>query len=210
MPDSISLVPTAIALIDTALDDRQTLHNGIAPGTEVISLNAARDGVEQITEAVGSRSGINSIHIISHGSPGSLQLGRTKLSLTNLRTYARQLQQWSAALAENAEILLYGCEVAAGEKGAKFVQQLSQVTRAKIAASTKPVGSAALGGDWELDYTTGSVSSGLAIEPATRAAYQFAFGLQFLGQARFEASTIVGGTLVGGLSGLTYAGNNTY
>jgi len=210
MPDSISLVPTAIAFIDTALDDRQTLHNGIAPGTEVISLNAARDGVEQITEAVGSRSGINSIHIISHGSPGSLQLGRTKLSLTNLRTYAKQLQQWSIALADSAEILLYGCEVAAGEKGAKFVQQLSQVTRAKIAASTKPVGSAALGGDWELDYTTGSVSSGLAIEPATRAAYQFAFGLQFLGQARFEASTIVGGTLVGGLSGLTYAGNNTY
>ena len=123
-------------------------------------------GLEQITVALASRSGINSIHIISHGSPGSLQLGATKLSLTNLRTYAKQLQQWSAALADSAEILLYGCDVAAGEKGANFVQQLSQLTRAKIAASRSPVGSAALGGDWELDYTTGAVSSGLAIEPA--------------------------------------------
>ncbi|MGB7709757.1 MAG: DUF4347 domain-containing protein, partial [Microcoleus sp.] len=176
MPDYMDLVSTSIAFIDTALDDRQTLHNGIAPGTEVITLDGVRDGVEQITVALASRSGINSIHIISHGSPGSLQLGATKLSLTNLRTYAKQLQQWSAALADSAEILLYGCDVAAGEKGANFVQQLSQLTRAKIAASRSPVGSAALGGDWELDYTTGAVSSGLAIEPATRATYQFVFG----------------------------------
>ncbi|MGB8687886.1 MAG: esterase-like activity of phytase family protein, partial [Microcoleus sp.] len=210
MPDYMDLVSTSIAFIDTALDDRQTLHNGIEAGTEVITLDGVRDGVEQITVALASRSGINSIHIISHGSPGSLQLGATKLSLTNLRTYAKQLQQWSAALAESPEILLYGCDVAAGEKGANFVQQLSQLTRANIAASRSPVGSAALGGDWELDYTTGAVSSGLAIEPATRAAYQFVFGLQLLGQAGFPASTTFGGTLVGGLSGLTYAGSNTY
>ncbi|WP_341734559.1 DUF4347 domain-containing protein, partial [Microcoleus sp. EPA2] len=175
MPDSISLVATTIAFIDSALDDRQTLHNGIAPGTEVISLNRVRNGVEQITKALASRSGITSIHIISHGSPGSLQLGATKLSLTNLKSYAKQLQQWSTALVENAEILLYGCEVAAGEAGANFVQQISLLTKAKIAASSTPVGSAALGGDWELDYTTGSVSSGLAIDPATRTAYQFTF-----------------------------------
>ncbi|TAF01390.1 MAG: DUF4347 domain-containing protein [Oscillatoriales cyanobacterium] len=175
MPDSISLVATTIAFIDSALDDRQTLHNGIAPGTEVISLNRVRNGVEQITKALASRSGITSIHIISHGSPGSLQLGATKLSLTNLKTYAKQLQQWSTALVENAEILLYGCEVAAGEAGANFVQQISLLTKAKIAASSTPVGSAAKGGNWELDYTTGAVSSGLAIDPATRTAYQFAF-----------------------------------
>ncbi|MEZ2239844.1 DUF4347 domain-containing protein, partial [Microcoleus sp.] len=175
MPDSISLAATTIAFIDSALDDRQTLHNGIAPETEVISLNGLRNGVEQITQALASRSGITSIHIISHGSPGSLQLGAIKLSLTNLKTYAEQLQRWSTALVENAEILLYGCEVAAGEAGANFVQQISLLTKAKIAASSTPVGSAAKGGNWELDYTTGAVSSGMAIDPATRTAYQFTF-----------------------------------
>jgi hypothetical protein len=106
--------------------------------------------------------------------------------------------------------LLYGCEVAAGEKGANFVQQLSQLTQAKIAASRSPIGCEAKGGDWQLDYTTGTVSSGLAIGPATKAAYQYVFGLNFLGEAQIPANTNFEGTQVGGLSGLTYAGDNTY
>ncbi|MEG5096158.1 DUF4347 domain-containing protein, partial [Microcoleus sp. B13-B4] len=176
MPNFISSVFSSIAFLDSALPDSQTLHNGIAAGTEVITLDAARDGVAQITEALASRSNIKSIHIISHGRPASLLLGAIELNLTNLKTYAKQLQRWWRSLADSGEILLYGCDVAAGEKGANFVQQLSQLTKAKIAASRSPIGSSAMGGDWELDYTTGAVSSGLAIDPATRATYQFVFG----------------------------------
>ncbi|MEG4943746.1 DUF4347 domain-containing protein, partial [Microcoleus sp. F4-D5] len=177
MQNFINSVFSSIAFLDSAVPDAQTLRNGIAAGTEVIILDAARDGVAQITEALATRSNIKSIHLISHGRPASLQLGAIELNLTNLKTYARQLQRWSRSLAESGEILLYGCDVAAGEKGANFVQQLSQLTKAKIAASRSPIGSSAKGGDWQLDYTTGAVSSGLAIDPATRAAYQFAFGL---------------------------------
>ncbi|MEG4360770.1 esterase-like activity of phytase family protein, partial [Microcoleus sp. C2C6] len=210
MRNFIRSVFSAIAFLDSALPDGETLRNGIAAGTEVITLDRVRDGVEQITEALASRSNIKSIHIISHGSPASLQLGAIDLNLTNLKTYANQLQRWSRSLADSGEILLYGCDVAAGDKGANFVQQLSQLTKAKIAASRSPIGSSAKGGDWELDYTTGAVSSGLAIDPATMAAYQYVFGLKYLGQAEIPAATNVGGTKVGGLSGLTYAGTNTY
>ena len=211
MPNFMSSV-SSIAFIDSALPDGETLRNGIKLGTEAITLDAARDGLEQITAALASRSNIKSIHIISHGRPASLQLGAIDLNLTNLKKYASQLQQWSRSLAESAEILLYGCEVAAGDAGANFVQQISQLTKAKIAASRSPVGSAAKGGDWQLDYTTGSIFSKLAIDQATIAAYQFVFGLQLLGQAPFPASTTFGTptTQVGGLSGLTYAGSNTY
>ncbi|MEP6514877.1 DUF4347 domain-containing protein, partial [Microcoleus vaginatus] len=176
MPTFISSVFSSIAFLDSALPDSQTLRNGIAAGTEVITIDAARDGLEQITAALATRSNIKSIHIISHGRPASLLLGAIDLNLTNLKTYAKQLQRWSRSLADSGEILLYGCDVAAGEKGANFVQQLSQLTQAKIAASSSPIGSSAMGGDWELDYTTGAVSSGLAIDPATMAAYQFVFG----------------------------------
>ncbi|NQE34158.1 Ig-like domain-containing protein [Microcoleus asticus] len=210
MPNFLGSVFSSIAFLDSALPDRPTLRNGIAAGTEVITLDAARDGVEQITAALASRSNIKSIHIISHGRPASLLLGAIDLNLTNLKTYAKQLQRWSRSLAESGEILLYGCDVAAGEKGANFVQQLSQLTQAKIAASRSPIGSSAMGGDWELDYTTGVMVAGLAIDQATMAAYQFVLGLQFLGQAGFAANTNFGGTRVGGLSGITYAGTNTY
>ncbi|MEG3924020.1 DUF4347 domain-containing protein, partial [Microcoleus sp. T3_D1] len=193
MPNFISSVFSSIAFIDSALPDSQTLHNGIAAGTEVITLDAARDGVEQITEALANRSNIKSIHIISHGRPASLLLGAIDLNLTNLKTYAKQLQRWSRSLADSGEILLYGCDVAAGEKGANFVQQLSQLTKAKIAASRSPIGSSAMGGDWELDYTTGAVSSGLAIDPATMAAYEFVFNLTLYdGSSNFPAGSPAG------------------
>ena len=75
MQNFICSVFSAIAFLDSALDDRETLRNGIELGTEVITLDRVRDGVEQITEALASRSNIKSIHIISHGRPASLQLG---------------------------------------------------------------------------------------------------------------------------------------
>jgi hypothetical protein len=186
----ISSVFSAIAFLDSALPDGETLRNGIELGTEVITLDRVRDGVEQITEALASRSNIKSIHIISHGRPASLQLGAIDLNLINLKTYAKQLQRWSRSLADSGEILLYGCEVAAGEKGANFVQQLSQLTKAKIAASRSPIGSEAKGGDWQLDYTTGAVSSGLAIGPATMAAYQFIFGFTLYDGTNFPPVTL--------------------
>ncbi|MEG4070611.1 DUF4347 domain-containing protein [Microcoleus sp. Pol11C2] len=144
MPDYISLVPTAIAFLDSALPEGETIGNGIELGTKVITLDVVRDGVEQITEALASRSNIKSIHIISHGSPASLQLSAIDLNLTNLKTYVKKLQRWSRSLADSAEILLYGWDVVAGEKGANFVQQLSQLTKAKIAASRSPIGSSAI------------------------------------------------------------------
>ncbi|WP_293129495.1 esterase-like activity of phytase family protein, partial [Microcoleus sp. bin38.metabat.b11b12b14.051] len=212
MPNFINSVMGSIAFLDSALPDIQNLRNGIAAGIEVIIIDAARDGVAQITEVLGSRSNIRSIHIISHGRSASLQLGAIDLNLTNLQTYANQLQRWWRSLVESAEILLYGCDVAADDAGANFVQQLSRLTRAKIAASSGPIGNSALGGDWLLDYTTGKIVAGLAIDQATTATYQFVFGLQFLGQAGFPASQTFGTptTQVGGLSGITYAGNNTY
>ncbi|MEG4543012.1 DUF4347 domain-containing protein, partial [Microcoleus sp. Aus8_D2] len=176
MPNFINSIMSSIAFLDSALPDIQNLRNGIAVGIEVIIIDAARDGVAQITEVLGSRSNIRSIHIISHGRPASLQLGAIDLNLTNLNFYANKLQRWWRSLVESAEILLYGCDVASGETGANFVQQLSRLTRAKIAASSGPIGNSALGGDWELDYTTGRIASGLAIDQAAIAAYQFVFG----------------------------------
>ncbi|MEG4232199.1 DUF4347 domain-containing protein, partial [Microcoleus sp. Pol11C3] len=176
MQNFIRSIFSSIAFLDSAVPDAQTLRNGIAAGTEVIILDAVRDGVAQITEALASRSNIKSIHIISHGRPASLLLGTINLNLINLKTYAKQLQRWSRSLADSGEILLYGCDVAAGDAGANFVQQLSQITKAKIAASTGPIGNSTLGGDWLLDYRTGVMVAGLAIEPATMADYQFVFG----------------------------------
>ena len=164
-----------IVFVDSAVEDWQSLAVGVKAGTEVILVDRARDGIEQIAEALQSRKGIESVHIISHGESGSLQLGQTSLNSDNLETYRDCLKQWFSSsvnsLQNRFEILLYGCNVAAGKKGEAFVQKLSKLTKANIAASADITGSAQKGGNWVLEYATVAIKTGLAIEPEVMANY---------------------------------------
>jgi Domain of unknown function (DUF4347)/FG-GAP-like repeat/RTX calcium-binding nonapeptide repeat (4 copies)/Calx-beta domain len=102
----------AIVFIDPKVEDYQSLIAGVKPGAEVVILDADRDAIDQITQVLAWRANIDSIHIVSHGAPGSLQLGNGWLSADNLSDYSQQLQQWQNALSVGADILIYGCNVA--------------------------------------------------------------------------------------------------
>ncbi len=191
----ISETPKAIAFIDNAAPDWKTLVDGVTPGTEVILLDSNRNGVEQIAQKLRGGN-FSAVHIVSHGAVGSLQLGNTMLTLDTLNAstptniineenrgvvslspsrncdFVMWVKEWAKGLASNAEILLYGCNVAKGDLGAAFAQRLSQLTGANIAASTSLTGSANKGGDWELGYTTGAMDASLAFGPQVRSAYQ--------------------------------------
>ncbi|HIK56728.1 MAG TPA: DUF4347 domain-containing protein [Synechococcales cyanobacterium M55_K2018_004] len=146
----------AIAIIDAALADQQTLINSLLPGVKIIVLNPNQDGITQISTALRGLSNIDSLHIFSHGEDGSIDLGSTRLSNSTLDAYRSDLQQWASALSQNADILLYGCNVAASEVGAAFLQRLSQLTQADVAASNNLTG---VGGDWQLEVKTGSIEA---------------------------------------------------
>jgi Ca2+-binding RTX toxin-like protein len=158
-----------IVFIDTAVSDYNSLIAGIKPGLRVVILDPTKDGITQITEslAVGT---FKSIHIVSHGTQGSLQLGATQLNTENIAVYSHQLEQWANTLTNDADILLYGCDVANGE-GTKFVQEISQLTGANVAASINKTGSAALGGDWNLEFSVGEINSSLAFQTEAMQAY---------------------------------------
>ncbi|MCC5659361.1 FG-GAP-like repeat-containing protein [Nostoc sp. XA010] len=158
-----------LVIIDSAIDDHQILVQGIIPTAKVITLNKHEDGIAQIS-ALSKNHPAASIQIIAHGSPGSLQLGNSQLSLDNLYTYRQQLQQWLAA-----EILIYGCEVARGETGKTFIEQLHQLTGANIAASAQKIGNAQHGGTWELEVKIGQIGSTLALQPEVKEAYPGVF-----------------------------------
>jgi Ca2+-binding RTX toxin-like protein len=177
---SISQQYTNILFIDTAVPDYQNLIAGVKPGTQVVILNPEEDGVRQITEYL-QKGNYSSVHIVSHGSAGNLQLGKTWLNSGNLGEYESQLQQWKTALTEEADILLYGCDVAAGETGVSFVQQLSQLTGADVAASDDLTGSSILGGDWDLEVKTGSIESSLVFSQGVLDTYQYVLPANFTG-----------------------------
>jgi len=163
-----------IVFIDAGVNEYQSLVKGVTEGVEAIVLESDRDGIQTITaelEKYASRHEvIEAVHIISHGSAGSLQLGNRLLNRDTLAEYRSQLGRWQKALTSTAEVLLYGCNVAAG-MGANFVRQLSELAGAKIAASVNLTGNAAKGGDWNLDFTTGEITAPIALMPEVVAAY---------------------------------------
>ena len=127
----------------------------------MLVLDQNRDGLEQITQALAARSGsVGALHIVSHGSSGSLALGATTLNAASLESHQAQLRAWADALTADADILFYGCNLAADEAGIGFVEELSRLTGADVAASTDLTGAADLGGDWDLEYATGAIESG--------------------------------------------------
>ncbi|MCY7285338.1 MAG: DUF4347 domain-containing protein, partial [Cyanobacteria bacterium CAN_BIN43] len=167
----MNFLSTKVLVVDSAVTDYQSLIEGVGTDTEVIVLKAEHDGVEQITQILGDRQNIQTLHILSHGESGLLKLGNASLTSHSLERYAPDLRSWANALAENADVLLYGCKVAADAWGQRFVKQLSHLTGANIAASTNLTGSAALGGDWNLGFTTGKLRSPLAFQPDAMNAY---------------------------------------
>ncbi|MEG4583576.1 DUF4347 domain-containing protein, partial [Microcoleus sp. MON1_C5] len=170
--------PSTIAFIDSKVENYQSLMAGVKPGTEVVVLDGNRDAIDQITEVLALRTNIDSIHIVSHGAPGSLQLGDVRFSLDDIECDRDDLQQWFSpqtdSLGKNRpNILLYGCSVAAGETGKAFVKRLSELTGASVAASQNLTGSVAKGGDWELEVRTGKIETPLVFEAEVLAGYEY-------------------------------------
>lgn len=165
---------SSIIFIDPTVTDYQSLVTGVK-ASEAIVLDASRDGIEQITEILAQRSHISTIHIVSHAQAANIFLGEANLNENTLNAYASNLRDWSRALTSEADILFYGCNLAQGETGAAFVRELSQLTNADIGASDDLTGSAALGGDWELEVTQGKIESPLAFESQTIETYQSIF-----------------------------------
>ena len=148
-----------IVFVDTGVEEYESMLSDFPNGAEVILLDADRDGVQQISDALASRSDISAIHIISHGDEGEVHLGNTTLTSANLGEYSDQLAGWSNALTEDADLLFYGCDLAGNADGENFIESISAVTGADVAASDDLTGAADLGGDWDLEVNVGSVEA---------------------------------------------------
>jgi len=101
------------------------------PDSEVILLASDRDGIVQITDVLKRSQNVAEVHLVAHGSPDCLYLGNTQFDLASLGHYTDLLKQWRGAIAGCADILLYGCRVAATGMG--LVKALHRLTGAASA-----------------------------------------------------------------------------
>jgi hypothetical protein len=76
-------------------DNSEQLTSGTGSENEslvtLIILNPDQDGIEQISAALAEQTDITALHILSHGSESSVQLGNADLSNDNIENYHQQL-----------------------------------------------------------------------------------------------------------------------
>ncbi len=155
---------TTLVFVDTGVDNYEALVSDIqdrvdASSVAIIYLDSGGDGLGQISDYLAGFSGISAIHIISHGVAGNLQLGSQVLNENNLTQFKAQLEGWQTALDPDADILLYGCELAANQSGLNFLQQLGDLTGADVAASNDLTGNSRADADWELEAQVGQIET---------------------------------------------------
>ena len=153
------LAPREVVFIDPSVADWPVLRDGVKPGVEVVLLDAGKDGLAQMAAWAEGKSGYDAVHVLSHGSPGTVHLGAFGLNRETLGERAGELAAIGAALNEDGDLLLYGCDVASGESGKSFIDSFAKLTSADIAASINKTGASDKGGDWVLEEKIGIINS---------------------------------------------------
>ncbi len=156
-----------LIVIDTGIDDYQTLLDELTAGREqdfdLLFISAEENGFDRLTQSLQNYSSqgqtLDAVHILSHGQDGQVRLGNSLLNQNTLGSLSPQLQQWETTLTPNADLLIYGCNLAASDDGIAIVESLAQLTGADVAASDDATGTAILNADWELEVQRGEIES---------------------------------------------------
>ena len=165
---------TEVVFVDDSVADFEQLiadlqaQRDAGRAVDFFVLDSQGDGIDQIAETLQRYSDLDAVHIVSHGSNGAVKLGGTWLRIGSLDGYAGTIAGWGSAFSADGDLLFYGCDLAANSRGELLVDSISALTGADVAASTDDTGNATFGGDWELEYESGSVETGVVFTEQTQ------------------------------------------
>jgi|GEM_PF-391341 len=156
-----------LVVIDGAVPDLQAVRHAAARRRAgALVLEPGRDGLEQIVDRLAGYRGFSALHIVGHGRDGAITLAGAEVDAISAERSAGLLARIGAVLTPDGSLLLYGCGVAAGERGRAFVARLAALTGVAVAAAAGPVGAASLGGSWALAHRHGRVTAAPLAVPA--------------------------------------------
>ena len=147
-----------VVVIDSAVEDKQAILNSVSDDMTVIVLESGQ-GLSRVSDLLADMTDIDALHIISHGESNQITLGGEVIASGNLGDHANELLSWQDAFSADADILLYGCNVADSTEADEFLGRIAALTGADVSASDDPTGAENLGGDWELEVKSGSVET---------------------------------------------------
>ena len=167
VPTFDAAFPLEVVFVDSDVDDAGTLLDGLRQGGDsrtqwlIVELSADQDGVQQMTDALSEVSNVDAIHIVSHGDGQGVWLGNTRLDIDSAAGYAGQIASWADSLDGDADLLIYGCNLAGTAAGRALIESIGTLCDCDVAASDDATGHETLGGDWDLEYEIGVIETRL-------------------------------------------------
>ncbi|MFM7739301.1 MAG: DUF4347 domain-containing protein, partial [Planctomycetota bacterium] len=147
--------------VDQGIADYQTLlhdiQNQLPQQHSLLLIDSTGDGWLQLNQYLSQHQGIQQVHLFSHAASGQLLLGNQSLQIDDLFN-DDSAAIWQRALHPDADVFLYGCQLAADPAGEQFVSQFAIFSGADVAASIDQTGSAS-SADWDLEFSVGLLNS---------------------------------------------------
>ncbi|MEZ6091327.1 MAG: DUF2341 domain-containing protein [Pirellulaceae bacterium] len=170
--DQKQVTSRQLVIVDGSVSDIEAFFDELSLSeipAEVFVLDSHADGIAQISQILEGRHDLTAIHLVSHGGDGEISLGNSVLNRQSMETHAGQIALWSNSLADNADLLIYGCDLASGDAGIELIESLQALTGADVAASDDLTGHESLGGDWELEVHRGIIETEVFVSDALQA-----------------------------------------
>ena len=147
-----------IAFINSSVMNVDEILAQLGDNVEIVRLESDMAGIEQITDYLTEHSDIkyDAVHIITHGNEGYFNLGNSYVDSNHVQENSADLVQWRNALSDDADIMIYGCNLAGSGEGRDLISMIASATGADIAASTDMVQN----NDWSLEYNVGNINYG--------------------------------------------------
>jgi hypothetical protein len=163
-----------LLIIDSSVTNIPQLLDAMGEDVDFIILSKNEDGIQQITNILSGYKNLKAVHLLTHGSSGTLHLGNTTLNVNNIEKYAPQLKTWRQTFTENTDFLIYSCELASDDGG--FLSRLHRYLGVNLAASRQKVGYTPLGGSWNLDFILGKITTPFPFDQEKITAYPAILG----------------------------------
>lgn len=179
------IASTEIVFLDSDLADVESLIQGVSNDATVVLLDPQNDMIEQVSRQLSKRRGLTAVHLVTHGTSGQMIMNKQVIDSKTLLRRADEIRDWSVSLSKKADILLYGCDVASGQSGTSFLQNLSRLTGADVAGSVDRTGAGTVAGNdtenrtvsinaanWILEQSTGRIETRIAFNTASTISYK--------------------------------------
>ena len=146
-----------LVVINSSVAEPDAVVNDLGDGYEILQLQSGTDAMDAINAYLDDHADTvySALHIVSHGSDGALILNGETIDNDTLNP--ADWKEIGKHLSADADILIYGCDLASSDEGRAFADAIADLTGADVAASTDATGGA--DGDWDLEYQTGLIES---------------------------------------------------